>query len=106
MDIEKLLQALKDNLLGLLGDKLKDFKPQLEKDINEYIKQSREKLERWALLFAEGSITNDELEWLLKSQQDLIALKALQTAGLSKIKLNNLKNSIIQTIFKTVILAI
>ncbi len=106
MDIEKLLQALKDNLLSLLGDKLKDFKPQLEKDINLYINQSRDKLERWALLFAAGSITNEELEWLLKSQQDLIVLKTLQIAGLSKIKLNNLKNSIIQTIFKTIILAI
>lgn len=106
MDIEKLLQALKDNLLSLLGEKLKDFKPQLEKEINQYINQSREKLERWALLLAAGSITNDELEWLLKSQQDLVILKTFQIAGLSKIKLNNLKNSVIQTIFKTIILAI
>lgn len=106
MDIEKLLKALKENLSNILGNKLKDVAPQLEKDIKDYIKLSKDKLERWSLLFVEGSITEDELQWLLKSQQDLIALKTLQASGLSKIKLNNIKNSIIQTIFKTIILAI
>ena len=52
------------------------------------------------------TITKDEFEWLLKSQQDLIALKALQGAGLSKIKINNIKNTIIKTIFQTVILSL
>ncbi|MBC8643423.1 hypothetical protein H9W95_02935 [Flavobacterium lindanitolerans] len=55
---------------------------------------------------ASSSITEEEFSWLLKSQQDLIALKALQGAGLSKIKLNNIKNAIIQTVFKTVLLSI
>jgi hypothetical protein len=106
MDIEKLVTDLKDNLLALLGDKLKDFKPELEKDLNEYIAQSREKLERWALLLAENAITTEEFEWLLKSQQELISLKALQNAGLSKIRLNTIKNSVIKVVFQTVLLAI
>ena len=106
MDIEKLLKALKENLIALLGEKLKEFKPQFEKDINNYINQSREKLVRWSELYAMESITKEELEWLLKSQRDLITLKALESLGLSKIRLNNLKNSILQTIFKTILLAI
>lgn len=106
MDIEKLLKQLKQELVTLLGDKYKEFKPEIQKDITAFLESSKEKLERWSLLLASSSITEEEFSWLLKSQQDLIALKALQGAGLSKIKLNNIKNAIIQTVFKTVLLSI
>ena len=106
MDIEKLLKQLKQELVILLGDKYKEFKPEIQKDITAFLESSKEKLERWSLLLASSSITEEEFSWLLKSQQDLIALKALQGAGLSKIKMNNIKNAIIQTVFKTVLLSI
>lgn len=106
MDIEKLLKQLKQELVTLLGDKYKEFKPEIQKDITAFLEVSREKLERWTLLLASSSLTEEEFSWLLKSQQDLIALKALQGAGLSKIKINNIKNAIIQTVFKTVLLSI
>ena len=106
MDIEKLLKQLKQELVTLLGDKYKEFKPEIQKDITAFLESSKEKLERWTLLLASSSITEEEFSWLLKSQQDLIALKALQGAGLSKIKMNNIKNAIIQTVFKTVLLSI
>ncbi|WP_447635513.1 hypothetical protein [Flavobacterium microcysteis] len=106
MDIEKLLKQLKQELVTLLGDKYKEFKPEIQKDITAFLESSKEKLERWTLLLASSSITEEEFSWLLKSQQDLIALKALQGAGLSKIKINNIKNAIIQTVFKTVLLSI
>ncbi|THD32862.1 hypothetical protein [uncultured Flavobacterium sp.] len=106
MDIEKLLKQLKQELVTLLGDKYKEFKPEIQKDITAFLESSKEKLERWTSLLASSSITEEEFSWLLKSQQDLIALKALQGAGLSKIKMNNIKNAIIQTVFKTVLLSI
>lgn len=106
MDIEKLLKELKQQLVTLLGDKYKEFKPEIQKDITAFLEGSKEKLERWTLLLASSSLTEEEFSWLLKSQQDLIALKALQGAGLSKIKINNIKNAIIQTVFKTVLLSI
>lgn len=106
MDIEKLIKDLKESLLTLLGDKYKEFRPEIEKEIKEFLKQSEDKLKRWILLLAEGSITKDEFEWLLKSQKDLLALKTIQASGLSKIKVNNIKNSIIKTIFDVVIAAV
>lgn len=106
MDIEKLLKELKQQLVTLLGDKYKEFKPEIQKDITAFLEESKEKLERWTLLLASSSLTEEEFSWLLKSQQDLIALKALQGAGLSKIRINNIKNTIIQTVIKTVILSI
>jgi len=106
MDIEKLLEELRKNIITVLGDKYKEFKPEVQKDVNDFLENSKEKLLRWSLLLVEKSITEDEFAWLLKSQQDLVTLKALQGAGLSKIKLNNIKNSIFKTVVQTVILSI
>lgn len=106
MDIDKLVKELKKELVELLGNKYKEFKPEIQRDITDFLEKSKEKLERWALLLASASLTEEEFSWLLKSQQDLIALKALQGAGLSKIKLNNIKNTILETVFKTVILSL
>jgi len=106
MDIDKLLKELKQELVKLLGDKYKEFKPEIQKDINDFLEKSREKLELWSMLLATASLTEEEFSWLLKSQQDLIALKALQGAGLSKIRINNIKNTILQTVFKTVIMSL
>jgi hypothetical protein len=106
MDIDKLLNEIKQQSLELLVNKYKEFKPELQQDITAFLESSKQKLERWALLVIDGSITKEELEWLLKSQQDLITLQALQTAGLSKIKLNTIKNGIIKTVFQTIIASI
>lgn len=106
MDIDKLLEDLRKNLITVLGDKYKEFKPEIQKDVTVFLENSKEKLLRWSVLLVEKSITEDEFAWLLKSQQDLVTLKALQGAGLSKIKLNNIKNTIFKTVLQTIILSI
>jgi hypothetical protein len=106
MDIEKLLEELRKNLLTVLGEKYKEFKPEIQKDVNAFLENSKEKLIRWSVLVVDNSLTQDEFAWLLKSQQDLVTLKALQGAGLSKIKLNNIKNTIFKTVLQTIILSI
>ncbi|TDP60076.1 hypothetical protein [Flavobacterium dankookense] len=103
MDIEKVMKALKENLLLLTKETYKDIKPELQKDINDFLSKSQEKIERWSLLLASNSITKDEFEWLLKSQNDLLTLKVVQRAGVSKIKINNIKKAILNTVFQTVI---
>ena len=106
MDIEKLLEELRKNLVAVLGEKYKEFKPEIQRDVKDFIEKSREKLQRWSLLLVDGSLTEDEFAWLLKSQQDLVTLKALQGAGLSKIKLNTIKNTLFKTVLQTVIMSI
>jgi wyosine [tRNA(Phe)-imidazoG37] synthetase (radical SAM superfamily) len=106
MDIIELLNEIKRQTLEILGSNFKELKPELQKDITAFLENSKQKLERWTLLVTDGSITTEELEWLLKSEQDLITLQALQTAGLTKIKLNNIKKTIIKTVFQVIITTI
>ena len=103
MENDTLIDDLKERLKIIITKSYKDIKPELEKDLNTFLETSKEKLERWILLFSNAGITEEELEWLLKSQLDLVAFQALQTTGISKIKLNTLKNNIIKTIFKFIL---
>lgn len=102
MDNDKLIIILKTKLKSILTNSYEDIKPELENDINDFLEKSREKLERWVILLSSSTITQEEFEWLLKSQLDLVPLQALQTVGISKIRLNTLKNSIFKIIFKTI----
>lgn len=102
MKNDLLIEELKDKLKVIITKSYKENKTELEKDLNAFLEISKEKLERWMFLFSIGDLTEDELEWLLKSQLDLVTLQALQTTGISKIKLNALKNNIIKMIFKVI----
>ncbi len=102
MDKNLLIAELEDKLKVIITKSYKDLKPQLEKDLSLFLETSKEKLERWTILFASGNLTEEELEWLLKSQLDLVVLQGFQAAGISKIKLNALKNNIIKIIFKVI----
>lgn len=103
MENEKLLEDLKQQVKTIITKSYKDNKSELEKDLNAFLETSKEKLERWIFLFSIGDLTKEELEWLLKSQLDLVTLQALQATGISKIKLNAIKNNILKMIFKVIV---
>lgn len=103
MDFKDLLKELKGNLLSLMGAKFDDLKDESKKDVQDFLKASKEKLERWTTLLAEGNLTLDDYKWLVESQKDLVVLEGLYAAGVSKIKLGHLKNSILDTVISTAI---
>ena len=88
MDIDQLIATLKIQLSQIFKDNYAAFSNDIENDIESFLKASKDKLEKWALLLTDGAIDKDEFEWLIYSQQDLIVLQTLQSAGVSKIKLN------------------
>lgn len=102
MDFEIVLQELKKSLTTLFTSKFKDFPKETKKDIELFLEESKDKLERWTILLQEEKLTLEDFEWLIKSQKDLFHLKALQTAGISKISLGHFKNKIITTIIDTI----
>ncbi len=102
MDFEEILKELKASLLQLFGEKWEDLKGESKKDVEQFLKDSKEKLKRWTVLLANGDITLDDYEWLVKSQKDLLLMKALHRAGVSKISLGHFKNKIIRVIIDVV----
>jgi len=103
MNNDQLIEELKGKLKTIITKSYEENKTELERDLNTFLEASKEKLERWMILFSAGNLTEEELEWLLKSQLDLVALQTLQTTGISKIKLNEIKNNILKVIFNFIL---
>ncbi len=106
MDFNEILKELKSALTKLFGEKWEDLKGDSKKDVEQFLNDSKDKLERWTLLLANQDITLDDYEWLVKSQKDLLLMKALHKAGVSKISLGHFKNRVVKTIVSVVIGAI
>ncbi|WP_437823360.1 hypothetical protein [Tenacibaculum mesophilum] len=102
MDFEKILQELKKSLISLFSEKFGEFSQESKKDIELFLNDSKDKLERWTSLLAQGKLTVEDFEWLVKSQKDLFQMKALQAAGISKISLGHFKNKVLNTIVSTI----
>ncbi len=72
-----------------------------------FVDQSREKLERWARLLAQGDLTRDEFADLVRSQQDLAKLNALLQAGIATQRAaefrRKLTGAVVTTAFKVLI---
>ncbi len=98
MDFEELLKEMRNNLLLLVREEYADFKQAGEDTVLRFLEDSKEKLKKWTTLLAEGLITPDEYQWLLKSQKDLFLMQTLYKAGISKIRLGIFKNKVINTI--------
>ncbi|CAH0336131.1 hypothetical protein FVB9288_01805 [Flavobacterium sp. CECT 9288] len=102
MNNDKVIENIKEELKVVFFHSYEDIKSQLEKDFDTFFEISKSKLERCMILFSTGDITKEELEWLLKSQLDIVVLKTLQANGLSKIRLNTIKKNIVKIILKVI----
>jgi len=105
MDFEEILKALRANLLAALEENHSAYSNQSVNDIDVFLQSFKEKLKRWTILFAEGHLTEDDFEWLVKSQKDLLVLENLLQEGVSKISLGHLKTKIIKIVVKTITVA-
>ena len=97
---------IKTNIIALFHENHLTFPPKIEEEINSYLKQSEEKLNKWRSLYQEGLLSLEEMEWLIISQKEMITLSALKEVGLSQIKLNVIQNSILKIILKSIIIRI
>jgi len=107
MDFEVLFKELKSTLVSLFGEKWTDLKGDSKKDIDQFLESSKVKLKRWTELLVNGDIDLDDYKWLVKSQKDLLVMRALHSAGVNKISLGHFKNKVLKTIInvvKTVVL--
>ena len=102
-DFDEIFKDLKDNALELIKSTLLDFKDQAAADVNDFLNRSKDKLERWTTGLARGELSKEDFKWLLESQKDLLVMNALKQAGLAKIRIDKLKNAVVNMVINTVV---
>lgn len=102
-DFKDLLNTIKADLITLAKENFNELKDEILKDGSAFAKKLQDDVIRWGEGLAGGHLTPDDVEFLIKAKKDLAEMEALKIAGLSKVKLEKLKASIIDTVIGSVI---
>jgi hypothetical protein len=92
---------LENELIGFAEGSLKNYRDTAIKDGRAFLEKTKIDLERWTKMLAEGRLTRDDFEWLVKGKKDLAKLDALKQEGLAQVALDRFINGLIDTIVST-----
>ncbi|ULQ57059.1 hypothetical protein KJS94_02460 [Flavihumibacter rivuli] len=102
VDFEKIFKTLVSQLEELAKMSVQHYTKQAVKDGKQFLKETKENLKRWTILLAEGKLTTRDFEWLVLSQKDLAQMVALKQAGLSLIRIDQFRQSLLNLVVDTV----
>jgi hypothetical protein len=101
-DFEQIFNDIKSQISQLAKLTVSKYATEAKQDAEEFLESSKEKLKKWTMLLAEGSIDSSEFEWLVNSQQGLAQMKLLTQAGLAQIRADQFKNAVLLVIVDVV----
>jgi hypothetical protein len=99
-DLSIFWDALKKELGVFAEQNLSDFKKAFIADGNDFLKKSRDRLERWTQLLADQKLTIDDYTSLVAGLKDLAEVKALEKAGLAKARLAKCRGDLVNLVIK------
>lgn len=99
--VDEFLRTLGERIAQLAADAFKRHAAAARRDAAEFLARTRADLARWAQLLAEGQLTPDEFQWLVKGRLDVAKLAALKQAGLAKARLDGFRRALLETVVGT-----
>ena len=70
--IDEVLNSLKGDAIKLIKDQLKDLLTSAKNDADTIVKETGQKITDWLVLRAQGKLSDDELEALIYSRDQLL----------------------------------
>ena len=102
-DFNEFLKVLKDNTDDLIRKSWKEYQKAAMKDGGSFIRKTKDDLERWTMLLAEGKLMQDDFAWLVQGKRDLAELEAMKQEGLSQVQLNRFRNALMKVVVNTAV---
>jgi len=94
--------ALKVGLGGLV-DELADHKDAVLAASEAFIDDSEEDFKKWTKQVADGDMSKDDLEFLVKGKADLAMVNWHTQIGLTKVAVDKFRNSLLELVTDTAI---
>lgn len=98
INFENLFNGLKTDVVTLATASFKTLATEAATDAQNLLQEMKEKLARWTILLAEKKLTPDDFELLINAQKDLIEMKVLQKAGLTAIRIEQFRDSVVNLV--------
>ena len=100
-DFKDFWENLKKGLEDLAKKNLSEFQKAAEKDGRAFLNKTKKDLRRWTGLLAQGGLTREDFEWLVRGKKDLAEMEALKQAGLGLAKIEKFQNALISLVVDT-----
>lgn len=101
-DFSEILGDIRAGVVTLAKATVQNYVDAAVTDAEEFLGGTEEKLKRWTLLLADGSLTTEDFEWLVRSQADLAQMRALKQSGLALVRVDEFKSSLLNLVTDTI----
>ena len=100
-DVDAFLDALKDEITDLAETHLEELQEAAREDGVAFLNQTQDDLKRWGRLMAQGELSREEFESLVRGQKDLAEMEALKQAGLAAVRAEQFRDALLDRIVGT-----
>jgi hypothetical protein len=100
-NFDNYIQAVQEGVEEVAKKTLKGFKDEALTDAKAFLESSKDDLQRWTKLLAQGELTHDDFEWLVLGRKDVAELHVLKQSGLALVRLDRFKNALFDLIIDT-----
>lgn len=100
-DFNDFINTLKVDLSDLAHQFGDDVKTELVNDGKAFAIKSKNDLERWMTELVNGSLSQDDFEWLVKGKKDLAEMEALKQKGLALAKIDKYRMALLDTVISS-----
>lgn len=95
------INAVEEGVKGLAKNTIKGFKDEAVTDAKAFLDASKDDLQRWTKLLANGELSQDDFEWLVMGRKDVAELHALKQKGLALVRIDRFKNALLNLVIDT-----
>jgi uncharacterized protein YecA (UPF0149 family) len=94
LDFEKFLQSLKDQILQLAKDTVKENWQAAVQDGQNIVDKNEAKLQKWLTMLNNGDLDQEEFTFLCGGLKDLAEMEALRQAGLKAAQIDKFRTQL------------
>jgi hypothetical protein len=102
INFDQVFKELTSGVKSLAKDSLKDYEKEAKADGQKALNNMKSNLQQWAKEVETGTITKEDLGFLLKEEEGLTEMTALKQAGLAAIHIDQFRNGVINMIVGTI----
>jgi len=100
-DFDNFVDTIEEGVKELAKKTLKGFKDEALTDAKAFLEASKNDLQRWTKLMAQGELSQEDFEWLVMGRKDVAELHALKQSGLALVRLDRFKNALLDLVIDT-----
>lgn len=93
-DFDDFVKSVKAGAKELAKQNFDGFEDEALKDTASFLRKSKSDLQRWTRLLAEGAITEEDFDDLVRAKKAISELAALRQTGLTLIKIQRFRDGL------------